>query len=233
MTVPEIIAHASSLSVLVPLTIYGVRFRRMSKPLHIIGALLVVAACSDLAGFTLSRTGTSTAMVFNIYYSLMFLLLSWFYYDIFFKRQYQLALFVGVAVYVLAFTLITFYVQQFDIYQNLIWMIGGIIMILFSITCFVNSLSAIPTVHLFNNSTIWINTGVLFYFSLSIFLFSMGDYLFNRQDHQVTMLLWSTHNVNNFIKNVIFAIGLSVFQKPKPFTGTRFFQKESLVLEEN
>jgi hypothetical protein len=209
LTIPEIIAHSSSLSVLIPLCIYVIRFKSLNKAGHVIGALLVISALCDLAGFILFKTQHSTAIVFNIYYTLMFLVLCRFYYEIIFKNKLRIALVAGIALYVLSFVMITFYVQNFFFYQNLVWIIGGIIMILYSITYFVNSLSSIPGAQFFDNSTTWINTGVLFYFSFSLFLFSMGDYLFNRQDPQVTLLLWSTHNINNIIKNCLFAIGLN------------------------
>ncbi len=210
VSVPEIIAHASSLSVILPLGIYLTRFRRHSRAGHVIGILLVVAAVCDLTGFILFRAQHSTAVVFNVYYTLMFLLLCRFYYEIFFRYKFRIAIAFGVATYVLSFVFITFFVQDFSNYQNLIWIIAGVIMILYSITYFLNSLSALPNNELFDDSTTWINTGILFYFSFSLFLFSMGDYLFNRQDPQVTLLLWSTHNINNTIKNILFAVGLSM-----------------------
>lgn len=210
MSVPEIIAHASSLSVLIPLAVFLAGFRAQGRPGHVIGVLLVVAALCDLAGFFMFRAQMSTAVVFNIYYTLMFLLLCRFYYEIIFRYKLRVAIVLGVSVYIISYALITFYVQDFLNYQNLIWIIAGIIMILYSITYFINSLSAVPNSHLFDDNTTWINTGVLFYFSFSLFLFSMGDYLFNKQDPQVTLLLWSTHNINNIIKNILFAIGLSI-----------------------
>lgn len=229
MTVPEIIAHASSLSVVIPIVMYLARFRSHERPGHIIGILVFVAAICDLAGFVMFKAQQSTAVVFNIYYSLMFLLLCRFYYEILFRHKFKIAMVVGVSIYALSFVLITFYVQDFLNYQNLIWIIAGVIMILYSLTYFVNSLSAIQNTHLFDNSTTWVNTGILFYFSFSLFLFSMGDYLFNKQDPQVTLLLWSTHNVNNIIKNVLFAIGLSInYRKPE----TDYRVKPNLVMEE-
>ena len=229
MTIPEIIAHASGLSVLIPLAVYLRRFRQQGRPGHIIGVLLFVAGVSDLLGFIMFRMQVSTAVVFNIYYSLMFLVLCRFYYEILFRHKFKIAIILGVAVYILCFALITFYVQDFMDYQNLVWITAGIIMILYSITYFINSLSTIPNVELFDNSTTWINTGVLFYFSFSLFLFSMGDYLFNKQDPQVTLLLWSTHNVNNIIKNVLFAIGLSINYHQPENQGR---VKRNVVMEE-
>jgi hypothetical protein len=229
VAIPEILAHSSSLSVLFPLAVYIARFRSCTRPAHIIGALLVVAAICDLTGYFLFKAGQSTAVVFNIYYTIMFLLLCRFYYEVIFRTKFRMAILLGVAIYVLSFALITFYVQNFFYYQNLIWIIAGIIMILYSIICFVNSLSVIPGTELFDNGTTWINTGVLFYFCFSLFLFSMGDYLFNKQDPQVTLLLWSTHNINNIIKNILFAIGLSMQRNS---TEPKKKPKASVVLEE-
>jgi hypothetical protein len=210
VTIPELISHTSSLSVLIPLGIYCARFKRLGRHDHIIGILLVVAALSDLAGYMLFKAERSTAVVFNTYYTLMFLLLCSYYYEIIFKHKFKTAIVLGVGIYVLSYALVSFYVQDFSNYQHLIWSIAGIIVIVFSITYFINSLSTIPTMHLFDNSTTWVNTGILFYFCFSLFLFTMGDYLFNKENSQVALLLWSTHNINNLIKNILFAIGLSM-----------------------
>jgi hypothetical protein len=62
---------------------------------------------------------------------------------------------------------------------------------------------------------------VLFYFSFSIFLFGMGSFLFSKQDPQVTLLLWSTHNINNIIKNILFTIGLTLVETKTSATKVR------------
>ena len=230
LLVGEIIAHASSLSVVIPLLYYISKIKKVSLPVHIIGSLLVIAALSDVAGYILFKSGQSTAVVFNVYYTLLFVLLCWFYYSIFFKHKHTFAVGLGIAIYFVSFLLITFFIQDFFYYQNLIWMIAGIILIVYSIAYFINSLSSIPSIHLFESSLTWFNSGVLFYFSFSIFLFSMGDYLFSKQDPQVTLLLWSTHNINNIIKNILFTIGMALAGKNKRnFIGERGVAKPELA----
>jgi hypothetical protein len=222
LSLGEIVAHASSLSVVVPLGLYLFKMRKLDRPAHIIGALLVVAAICDITGYLLFKAGQSTAVVFNVYYTLLFFLLCWFYYEIFFKKfRTQIALIIGTAVYSLSFILITFFVQEFFYFQNLIWMIAGIILIIYSIAYFLNSLASIPSIQLFDSSLTWFNSGVLFYFSFSIFLFGMGSFLFSKQDPQVTLLLWSTHNINNIIKNILFTIGLTLVETKTSATKVR------------
>jgi hypothetical protein len=214
LSVGEIVAHASSLSVVIPLVLYFTKIGRADRPAHIIGVLLIVAATCDITGYLLFKSGQSTAVVFNVYYTLLFFLLCGFYYEIFFKKfKKQIAITVGILAYSVSFILITFYVQEFFYYQNLIWMIAGIILIIYSIAYFLNSLASIPSIHLFDSSLTWFNSGVLFYFSFSIFLFGMGSFLFSKQDPQVTLLLWSTHNINNIIKNILFTIGLTLIER--------------------
>jgi hypothetical protein len=234
ISVGEIVAHASSLSVVIPLALYLVKLRKVDRPGHIIGALLLVAAICDIAGYVLFKAGQSTAVVFNVYYTLMFFLLSWFYHDIFFKFKNRFAITLGILVYSVSFILITFFVQDFFYYQNLIWMIAGIILIVYSIAYFLNSLASIPSIHLFDSSLTWFNSGVLFYFSFSIFLFGMGSFLFSKQDPQVTLLLWSTHNINNIIKNILFTIGLTLAdRKPAiPQVSKSVRKREPVSIEE-
>ena len=231
--VGEIIANASSLSVLIPLVVYLTKFRKVGKPVHLIGAILIIAAICDVAGYLLYKAGQSTAVVFNMYYTLLFFLLNWFYYEIFFKSKKPAALVIGIAVYCVCYALITFYVQEFFYYQNLIWMIAGIILIVYSIAYFLNSLASIPSIHLFDHNLTWFNSGILFYFSFSIFLFSMGDHLFSKQDPQVTLLLWSTHNINNIIKNILFTIGMSLAHRTPPGAATiKSRRSERAMVEE-
>lgn len=211
-----LIADISSLSVVLPLLVYLVKIKKVNRPIHIIGALLIVAAMADLVGYLLFKAHQSTAMVFNTYYTLMFFLLCWFYYETLFKDRNKGAIFIGLGVYLISFIIITFFIQNFFFFQNLIWTITGIILIVYSIAYFVSSLSDIPSTHLFGNTLTWINTGVLFYFSFSVVIFSMGDYLFSREDPHATLLIWSTHNVNNILKNVLFTIGFALYQQRKP-----------------
>ena len=210
---PEIIRIASNLSVLFPLIMYVIRIRITSRPIHIIGALIIASAICDLCGYLLFNKGQSTAVLFNIYYAVLFLLLTWFYIEAVFVNTRRIMIWIGLAIYILSFIFVTAFAQSFLEYQTLMWVITAIIMIVYSIAYFFYSLSGIASSGLFGYSLIWINVGVMIYFCLNLFLFVMGNYILTRMDPETGAMIWSSHNVNNIIKNILFGIGIYFYKK--------------------
>jgi hypothetical protein len=204
---------ASNLSVIFPLLVYLTKFRYASRRIHIIGALVLVSGMCDLAGLILFEERQSTAILFNAYYAISFLLLSWFYYDVLFIKSRRVVVLIGLAVYLQSFVLTTIFVQGVFEYQTLMWIITGIIMIIYSISYFIYSLSLLSTANTLYYSPVWINTGVLIYFILNLFLFILSNYVLTKLDPQMSILIWSFHNVNNILKNILFAIGISFYKK--------------------
>jgi len=211
--ISEIIRIASNISVIFPLVVYVLKAGYASKRIHIIGLLVFVSAVCDVIGVLMFRQGMSTAALFNSYYLILFVLLFWFYYEIVFIKSRRLIIWIGLAVYVQSFFLITVYVQSFFEYQTLLWVITGLILIVFSIEYFLYLFSARPTLNLLNYTTMWINSGVLVYFGFNLFLFLISNYIFANLDREASSVLWSFHNVNNILKNILFGIGLTLHRR--------------------
>jgi hypothetical protein len=211
--ISEIIRIASNISLLFPLLIYLTRFKYASRRVHIIGALIIASGLCDLIGFVFHGGHRSTAILFNTYYAMLFFLLTWFYYEILFLNTRRMMVWIGLAIYLQSLILITFFVQNFFEYQTLMWVITAIIMIIYSIAYFFYSFSTIPVTNIFGYTFIWINSGVLIYFCLNLFLFILGNYVLTRLEPQMSLLIWSFHNVNNIIKNILFAIGLYFYKR--------------------
>ena len=211
--ISEIIRMASNLSLLVPLSVYLTRIRYASRQVHIIGILIIVSGLCDLTGLILFSQRQSTVVLFNTYYALLFLLLTWFYYEALFVNTRRIMIWIGLAIYLQSFILITVYVQNFLQYQTLMWLITALIMITYSIAYFFYSLSTITTSGYFGYSLVWINIGVMIYFCLNLFLFLMGNYVLTKLDTETSALIWGSHNVNNIIKNILFAVGIFFYKK--------------------
>jgi hypothetical protein len=112
-----------------------------------------------------------------------------------------------------SFVLVTTFVQSFLQYQTLMWVITAIILIIYSIAYFFHSISTITASGYFGYSLIWINIGIMIYFGLNLFLFVMGNYVLTRLDPETSAMIWSSHNINNIIKNILFAIGISFYKR--------------------
>lgn len=213
LAISEIIRIASNISLLVPLAVYISRIAYASKRVHIIGTIIIVSGLCDTVGFILFQGQQSTVVIFNIYYALLFFLLTWFYYEVLFLNTRRIMVWIGLAVYLQSFILVTIFIQSFTQYQTLMWLITAIIMIIYSVAYFFYSLSTVPTSSYFGHSFIWINTGVMIYFSLSLLLFAMGHHIFTEMDASLGSIVWSSHNVNNIIKNMMFAVGLYFYRR--------------------
>jgi hypothetical protein len=211
--ISEIFRVASNLSLLAPLAMYLTRIKYASRNIHIIGILIIVSGLCDLLGFVLFNKQQSTVILFNVYYALLFFLLTWFYYEILFVNTRRIMVWIGLAVYLQSFILITFFVQPFFQYQTLMWVITAVIMITYSMGYFIYSLSTLTSSGYFGYSLIWINCGVMIYFCLNLFLFVMGNHVLTRLDPETSALIWSSHNINNIIKNILFAIGIYYYKR--------------------
>ena len=212
-TLAEIVRLTSILSVVIPLILYVVKMRHASRPVHFVGVLIIISALSDIAAYFLSARGESTVTLFNSYYVIVFILLGWFYYEILPPEKSSRTTIAGLVVYVLAFILVTLYVQPFNVYQTFMWTITGMIMIFFSISYFINLFSA--RINVSSYELLWINSGILLYFSLNLFLFVMSSYILTKLDPEISVLIWSFHNVNNIMKNVLFGCGIYAFSKER------------------
>jgi hypothetical protein len=209
----ELIRLASNVSVIFPLAFYLVKAGYASRRIHLIGILTIVSAACDGAGLFLFQQGESTVFLVNTYYLAMFGILLLFYYEIVFIKSRRLMIWIGLAVYLQSFILITLYVQPFNQYQTLLWVITAIIMMVFGIEYFFYLLSARPAVNLMNYTTMWINSGILIYFAFNLFLFVITNHVFTNLDQESTQAVWSFHNVNNIVKNILFAIGISLHRR--------------------
>jgi hypothetical protein len=207
--ISDILRIASMLSVAFPLVSYLIKVRHASKAVHLIGILTVVSASCDLVGGVYFAQGKSTVVLFNSFYIIQFFLLAWFYHEISPTTKGKLTVIGGLAVYVVAFLLVSAFLQSFFEYQTFVWTISGMIMIVFSASYVVYLFSEGTLME--NHGSFWINGGVLYYFSFNLFLFVMSSYVLNKLEPQISMLIWSFHNANNIVKNMLIGLGISAY----------------------
>ena len=208
-TFPEVIRFASIFSVLLPLILYLTKIRSASRSIHKIGGLVLLSAVSDFIAWYFFNTGQSTVFLVNSYYLAVFAFLAWFYYGLFVQQKLRNVVVTGAAVYAIAFVLITLFVQPYGEYQTFMWTLTGMIAMIFSIAYFLSVFSAEQPMD--NHGLLWINSGILYYFSFNLFLFVMSSYVLTQLAPELTKLIWSFHNVNNIVKNVLLALGISYF----------------------
>jgi hypothetical protein len=110
--------------------------------------------------------------------------------------------------------------QPITEYQSSVRVVGGVLMISFALMYFWQIYLYLPAENLVRFLKGWINIAVFCYFSFNVFLFACGNYIFQNESTVVAMAFWSFHNINNIIKNCLFAVGHYLgtdgkFSKPK------------------
>jgi hypothetical protein len=210
MPITELIPYASAFSVVIPLVLYASRIRNLPKAGHAIGALVISSAVLDATSWFLASRKISTVLVSNIYGLLLFSLLCWFYYELFIKKSnnhnYKITLFTGVTAYVICLVIVLFTQGVFQ-YQDLLRAFSGLIILAFNIAFFHYLLQSSSATLLQLYQALWFTSGVTFYFLASIGVFVCFQYLLVQTTPDVVEVLWSVHNVNNTIKNIVFAFG--------------------------
>ncbi|HEY0742460.1 MAG TPA: hypothetical protein VGD40_13390 [Chryseosolibacter sp.] len=205
--ISEIIRYASIFSVAFPLILYLFRIKHLSRSGHKIGAIVIVSAVCDLIAHFLFEAKMSTVLVFNAYFLIFFVLLAWFYSDVLQTTRGKRTVQWGLGIYLLTYIVIAIFFQAFNEYQTLMWTLSGAICIIYSISYFISVFSAVRPMNDFG--LLWINSGILFYFSFNLFLFIMSSYVLTKLEPELSLIVWSFHNVNNIIKNILIGLGIS------------------------
>lgn len=206
----QIVRFASYFSVLIPLIAYFIKIRTVSSQIHSIGVLVIVSCVCDTVGFILAKQNLSTALIVNVFVLLQFFLLSYYYYKTLFFHKPNAVLIVGMVQYTLAFLLLVFFYEAFQSnHQNFVWLASGVILLAYSVSSFMKMFrthESPPAIYTYGN--FWINSAILVYMGASLWLFAFRtSALVEKIDADMDWLLWSFHNINNVIKNILFALG--------------------------
>lgn len=210
MQLIEVIRYASNFSVLLPLAFYFIHFKRVSDAGHCIGILSIVSAVCDFIGFRLYEAGRSTIVIFDIYYLCLYALLFCFYYFVHYRR-FRPKLFLTLLALYLVVVVAYFKIVGLSEYQTEIWTSGSIAMIILGFFYLKFLLRDLPVDDLDLKSSLTFSVAITFYLSFSFWLFAASKLILS--DTENGLVFWSFHNMNNIVKNVIFAFGLAASGK--------------------
>jgi hypothetical protein len=215
LIISKILIYLSYFSGIVPLYfLYMKRQHPRSGVYKLLALLLLLSVLSDLIIFLLAKSSISNIAVVNTYFLLLFLVLSLIYADL--LKEYKKIIFTICFLFTVFFIVNSIYIQSINSIQSYTSTISGLILLLYSILYSVFVIKFLPA-----NNLIWINIGVVFYFSFNLFLFIISTYVFTNMGTYEMNALWSFHNVNNIIKNILFAVGVcytnwALFEKTVP-----------------
>jgi hypothetical protein len=209
--VVELIRYISIFSVVIPLLIYLGSFKKLERPSHVIGILVIFYAVLDAIVAVLYSRKIPTVLLINLAQSAQFFLICWFYYELLIKKSlnsnYRLLLVTCITIYLSCLGFTVFKLGFFQS-QSLLWVFEGIVIIVFGIAFFhyLFQSGSASSPHLRHSA--WFAGGFIFYFTISTSVFVLFQYLLSETTPDVMRTLWSVHNIGNIVKNIAFAIGL-------------------------
>jgi hypothetical protein len=202
------IQYASAVSVLAPLFLLVWR-RKSLITFHVpLAVLLVAGALSDILYFYLSSKSLSNVAVVHLFYLIQYLCIVIMYFYMFDTRKYLFRFLALLVVFTSYFVVDNFMLHDIYTYNNNSITVATVAIITLSILYYRHMLLNLPAKSIARYSPFWINSAVAFYFLFNSVLFFASHYVFNSMPEESAWIFWSYHNVNNVVKNILFAVAI-------------------------
>lgn len=203
MAISELLANASLFSAILPLSAALYNYRQLQYVLKLAASFFLVSAVFDLA-LMLTRNIGNNMPILHSFIIVSVLFYTAIYYQAFSKKVLKTVLVVLSSAALLVFLLNAFFIEGIRAYPSLSNTVLSLLLIIISLLYFYQLLNRQEFMQIEKQGMFWINSGVLMYSGINIFLFM----LLSRMSPQDTATYYSLHSVTNVIANLLFAIGL-------------------------
>jgi len=190
----------------IPLIISVFKFKHLSKELKVLSYYLYLSAISEITAQILASYFSNNLPVFHVYTIAEFFLLGYIYHLILKDNLKNLVLYIiaGFTIFSIINSLFIQKITEFNTYARTV---ENILLILLSIIYFYTVLKDLKIKRLSKEPMIWINMGVLFYFSCSLFLFIFSNILLNLS-MKINDVMWFVHGIFNLTLYLFITIAL-------------------------
>ncbi|MFT4031749.1 MAG: hypothetical protein QM669_04970 [Siphonobacter sp.] len=196
--------HISTVSIVVPFIIAIVRYRYLRNEYLLMICYLTVSFLTEMWGFvTFFRGSTNNLIVYNVFTLVELTLLGLLYYQFINHRATRRV----ILVLIIVFAGIVFwrYLPDPSRYDGAVWGLENAIVILFILLYFVHLFRKMEVERLSRSPIFWISSGLLIFFSGSVFVYLFGTFIF--QDKQVLGDLWNINYWLNILFHLLVSIG--------------------------
>jgi len=205
MSLTESLIIASVVSGFLPVLASLYNYRNLDKVLKIAAIYFLASVASDLVMQVMKNSGQPNNWpVIHIYIALSMLSLGAMYYYAFFNLLFKKTIFWVTLLAFVSICVDSIFIEGIWDYPSISNTILNIVMLCFSLIYFYQLLNRQEFVHIEKQALFWINAGILFYFSINIFLFMLFKRMLN--EHQESFYI--INDITNIIANILFTIGL-------------------------
>jgi hypothetical protein len=204
MDLVHIIAYSSFLSPLIPL-LATLFVKRLTMEIKWLSGLLIVAFLMDMFSLMLIRMEIPTFPLVNFYSLFELILLLWIYEITFLNNRKIFWIICGT--YALFFLTNYGFIQTPFLFNSYSFTLTALILTIFALLYFKYLLERLPVNFIHRTPMVWINIGVLVYFSGNLFLFILNNFFTVGEDGN-QRYMWILHNFLNILKNLLFLIAV-------------------------
>lgn len=220
MTLADALGTSSTISGIFPVIAALFNYKNLDKVLKITALFFLISTFFD---WTLEMTkrfstlGMSNNLPFvHAYVVISILFYAAIYYHAFSNKLLKKGAIVLSAAACLLVLLNSIFVEGIWEYPSTSSTVLSVLLICFSLAYFYQLLNRQEFIHIEKLGFFWINSGVLFYFSLNVFLFMLLRQLIHTHQQDLFMI----NIITNIIANIIFTVGLLC--KPQKVTSYQY-----------
>ena len=211
MVLQDILSNTSAFSGALPVIAVLLNYKRLDKVLYIAAVFFVISAGFDLwQAITIKMHMVNNLHIIRLFLVICLLFFSAIYYNAFFSRVLKKTVVILSALVLLVMIVNVVFIDAIKDYPALPHTVLNIVLIFYSLAYFYQLLSRQEFVHIEKQGLFWINAGVLFYFSINIFLFMLFSRIIQAGEEDYLLI----QSVTNIIANLLYTVGLLC--KPQP-----------------
>jgi|JI10StandDraft_1071094.scaffolds.fasta_scaffold656717_2 hypothetical protein len=204
MSITTLISHISATSVLVPIILAGIQWKRLSGELSLLRWILIASFLADVLSLILIKNSISPTPLGNAYLLIQFSLLIYMFSH---SKKKKFILATIYSIYLIFYIINLVFFQSFFEFNTHSIVVSSLILMFISTHYLYKLLNELPIVYIDKLPMLWVAFAVLFYYSGTFFLFLANNYLLKVFEDDYA-LLWTLHNLLNVTKNLLFAVAL-------------------------
>jgi hypothetical protein len=198
--------------VIIPIVIALVRYRSLPADLKVVCWYLFVGAAASIVSSTLAYRRTNNMPVFHIYTFLELAVLGLFYRRAFHNSgPGRIVPAVIVSFFALCVVNVVFF-QHIYSYNSYTKSLEAIVIIILALLYFKKSLDQIDSKPIGTNVTIYINSGLLLYFSVSFIVFVIPNIALSKPS-VFGSVVWAVHATMLLVLYLLIAVALWKYKK--------------------
>lgn len=206
MSIAEVLVDISVISGLFPVIAAWYNYRHLDSILKLMALFCLLSIIPDFVGLTI----TYLKIVFNNLFLIhLFDMMAAIFFTLIYQRAFyrpvfkKMTLIFGItALAAMIFNVI--FIESMRSYPSVSNTILSVLLIILSLAYFYELLSRQEFTYIEKQGMFWINSGVLFYYAITIFLFMLYKKISNADRPNYYMM----QSVMNIIANLIFSVGL-------------------------